>query len=115
MLARTSSVSQSARELCVPRSTISRRLRRIEQLMGVKVAERSKHRLLLTGAERRLVDGATEALARLETVHEQARAIGGEVRGVLRVAMPAGRAARSSAGSSRSSTRSIRSSTSSSR
>jgi DNA-binding transcriptional LysR family regulator len=89
-LARTGSVSQSARVLGVPRSTISRRLGRIEQLMGVKVAERSQRRVLLTGAGRRLVDGATEALARLETVHEQARAIGGEVRGVLRVAMPAG-------------------------
>lgn len=89
-LARTGSVSQSARALGVPRSTVSRRLGRIEQVMGVKVAERSQSRVVLTGAGRRLVDGAVEALARLETVNEQARAIGGEVRGTLRVAMPAG-------------------------
>lgn len=89
-LARTGSVSQSARVLGVPRSTVSRRLTRIEGAVGVKVAERNKQRFVLTGAGRRLVDGAVEALARLETVHEQARAIGGEVKGVLRVAMPAG-------------------------
>jgi DNA-binding transcriptional LysR family regulator len=89
-LARTGSVSQSARLLGVPRSTVSRRLTRIEGAVGVKVAERSHQRFVLTGAGRRLVDGAVEALAKLETVHEQARAIGGEVKGVLRVAMPAG-------------------------
>lgn len=89
-LARTGSVSQSARELGIPRSTVSRRLSRVEAVVGFQVAERTTHRFLLTEAGRHLVDGAVEALARLETVHEAVLAKSGEVRGTLRVAMPAG-------------------------
>jgi len=89
-LARTGSVSQSARSLGVPRSTVSRRLARIEAVVGFQVAERTNHRFALTSSGRRLVDGAVDAIARLETVHEQARAADGEVCGLLRVAMPAG-------------------------
>ncbi len=89
-LARTGSVSQTARSLGVPRSTVSRRLVRIEAVVGFQVAERTNHRFALTGAGRRLVDGAVEAIARLETVHDQARVRDGQVCGLLRVAMPAG-------------------------
>lgn len=89
-LARSGSVSQAARALGVPRSTVSRRLARIEAVSGLKVAERNQHRFQLTSAGRTLVDGAVEALAHLETVHEQARAQAGEIRGQLKVAMPAG-------------------------
>jgi DNA-binding transcriptional LysR family regulator len=89
-LARTGSVSQTARALGIPRSTVSRRLARLEQVLGLKVAERTTHRFQLTAAGRQLVDGAVEALTRLETVREQVKASSGEVRGVLKVAMPAG-------------------------
>lgn len=89
-LGRTGSVSQAARDLGVPRSTVSRRLARLEELLRVKLAERTTHRLRLTVAGRKLVDGAASALARLETVREQMVAEEGEVRGVLRVAMPPG-------------------------
>lgn len=89
-LARTGSVSQSARDLGVPRSTVSRRLARVEQVLGLKVAERNTHRFVLTANGRRLVDGAVGALAQLETVRDAMLAAAGEVRGVLRVAMPAG-------------------------
>ena len=88
-LARTGSVSQSARELGVPRSTVSRRLARVEHVLGLKVAERTTHRFVLTAAGRRLVEGAVGALARLETIREEVVSTGGEVRGLLRVAMPA--------------------------
>lgn len=89
-LARTGSVSQAARELGIPRSTVSRRLARIEHLLSLKVADRTTHRFQLTPAGRQLVDGAVEALSRLETVREQVKASSGDVRGVLKVAMPAG-------------------------
>jgi DNA-binding transcriptional LysR family regulator len=89
-LARTGSVSQSAKVLGVPRSTVSRRLSRIEAVVGLRVAERSTHRFVLTDAGRQLVDGAVEALATMETAHEKVMAKRGEIRGVLRVAMPAG-------------------------
>ncbi|PZR14889.1 MAG: hypothetical protein DI536_08880 [Archangium gephyra] len=89
-LGRTASVSQTARELGVPRSTVSRRLSRMEELLAVKLAERTTHRLRLTGAGRKLVEGAASALARLDTVREQMMSAQNEVRGVLRVAMPPG-------------------------
>lgn len=89
-LARTGSVSQSARALGVPRSTVSRRLARIETMVGFAVAERTSRRFMLTRTGRYLVDGAVEALARLETVHEQARAEHGELCGVLKLAIPVG-------------------------
>lgn len=89
-LARTGSVSQTARALGIPRSTVSRRLARLETVLGLKVAERTTHRFQLTAAGRQLVDGAVEALTRLETVREQVKASSGEVRGVLKIAMPAG-------------------------
>lgn len=89
-VARTGSVSQSARVLGVPRSTVTRRLARIESAVGFAIVERSSRRFLLTRSGRRLVEGAVEALARLETVHEQARAEDSEVSGVLRIAIPVG-------------------------
>jgi DNA-binding transcriptional LysR family regulator len=89
-LARTGSVSQTSRELGVPRSTVSRRLARIEGVLGVKVAERTTHRFTLTAAGRRLVDGAVSALTQLETVRERVVATGAEVTGLLRLAMPPG-------------------------
>lgn len=89
-LGRTASVSQTARVLGVPRSTVSRRLSRMEALLSVKLVERTTHRLRLTAAGRKLIEGAASALARLETVREQMMADAHEVRGVLRVALPPG-------------------------
>lgn len=89
-LARTGSVSQTARELGVPRSTVSRRLTRLESTLGVKLAVRSTHRFRLTPAGRKLVESAVGALAQLQTAREQVISSSGEVRGLLRVAMPPG-------------------------
>jgi len=89
-VARIGSVSQSARVLGVPRSTVSRRLARIESVVGFAIVERSSRKFLLTRSGRRLVDGAVEALARLETVNEQARAEDSDVSGVLKIAIPVG-------------------------
>lgn len=89
-LARTGSVSRAARELGIPRSTVSRRLSRIEEVTGLRVAERSTRSLRLTAAGRRLVDGAAHAMAHLQTVYEAALARDGEIRGNIRIAMSAG-------------------------
>lgn len=89
-LGKTASVSQTARELGVPRSTVSRRLSRMEALLKVKLAERTTHRLRLTPAGLKLVEGAASVLARLDTVREQVLADESEVRGLLRVALPPG-------------------------
>ncbi|MBL8683606.1 MAG: LysR family transcriptional regulator [Myxococcales bacterium] len=89
-LARTGSVSRTASDLGVPRSTVSRRLARIEAVVGYEVAERGRQRLELTAAGRALVDGAVDALARLSSVHERALAQHGVVQGTLRLATPPG-------------------------
>ncbi len=89
-LGRIGSVSQAAKALGVPRSTISRRLARLETLLGVRLAERNTHRLRLTSAGRRLAEGAASALALLETVREQAVVEQHQVRGLLRVALQPG-------------------------
>lgn len=89
-LARTNSLTAAATELGVPRSTVSRRLARLEQDLGVVLAERSTRNFTLTEAGRRLAGEAGGMLARLQTVSESVRAEAGQIRGHLRFAMPAG-------------------------
>ncbi len=89
-LARTSSLTAAAVELGVPRSTVSRRLARLEQDLGVLLAERNTRSFTLTGAGRRLAAEAGTMLARLQTLSESVHADAGQIRGHLRFAMPAG-------------------------
>ena len=89
-LARTSSLTAAAVELGVPRSTVSRRLARLEQDLGVLLAERNTRSFTLTAAGRQLATEAGGMLARLQTVSESVRADAGQIRGHLRFAMPAG-------------------------
>jgi DNA-binding transcriptional LysR family regulator len=89
-LARTNSLTAAAAELGVPRSTVSRRLARLEQDLGVVLAEKSTRSFTLTRAGRRLAAEAGEMLVRLQTTSESVRAEAGQIRGRLRFAMPAG-------------------------
>lgn len=89
-LARTNSLTAAAAELEVPRSTVSRRLVRLEQELGVVLAERNTRSFTLTAAGRRLAAEAGELLVRLQTASETVRAEAGQIRGHLRFAMPAG-------------------------
>ena len=63
-LARTGSVSQSARVLGVPRSTVSRRLTRIEGAVGVKVAERNHKMEQFFAQQPRSISSATSGSSR---------------------------------------------------
>jgi LysR family transcriptional regulator for bpeEF and oprC len=89
-LAQTGSVSRTARDLDVPRSTISRRLARLEAELGTPLAERTTRSFRLTPAGQLLVDGASRLLAELQTLRETVAASAGSVRGRLRVAAPPG-------------------------
>lgn len=89
-LAQTGSMSQTARDLAVPRSTVSRRLTRLEDMLGVPLAERTNRTLRLTPAGHALADGAREHLDALTTLGESVRAIGGALTGTLRIAVPPG-------------------------
>ncbi len=89
-LARTGSVTRTARELGVPRSTISRRLARLEAAMGVTLAERTTRSFRLTEEGQQLAAGATKVLAELTTLRERVEQAAGSVRGWLRVCTPPG-------------------------
>ncbi|MEQ1570721.1 MAG: LysR family transcriptional regulator [Myxococcota bacterium] len=89
-VARTGSISRTARELGVPRSTVGRRIARIEAALGFPVAERTTRHLRLTPAGRMLVEGAGRLLGELRSLREQVAAQAGEVRGTVRVATPPG-------------------------
>lgn len=90
VLARTGSLTAAATELGVPRSTVSRRLARLEQDLDVVLAERNTRTFTLTGAGRRLAAEAGGLLASLRTISDSVRADAGQMRGRLRFAMPAG-------------------------
>lgn len=90
MLARAGSLTTAAVQLGVPRSTVSRRLARLERHLGVPLAERTTRSFRLTAAGQRLVLEAGPVLARLQTATEGVRADAGLVRGRLRLASPPG-------------------------
>lgn len=90
VLARTGSLTAAAAELGVPRSTVSRRLARLEQDLDVVLAERNTRTFTLTEAGRRLAAEAGVLLASLQTISDSVRADAGQIRGRLRFAMPAG-------------------------
>lgn len=89
-LAQTGSVSRTARELGVPRSTVSRRLARLEAALGVALAERTTRSFRLTEEGRTLADAARRSLGELRTVGETVARSAGAVRGWLRVCLPPG-------------------------
>jgi DNA-binding transcriptional LysR family regulator len=90
MLSRAGSLTAAANRLGVPRSTVSRRLARLERYLGVALAERNTRSFKLTTAAQRLVDESGTLLTQLKTVSETVRADAGEVRGRLRMASPPG-------------------------
>lgn len=84
------SISAAARQLGVPRETLSRRLQRLEERLGVRLIHRSTRQLDLTpagevlfGRVRPLVQAAREAAAAV-------RSLDGVPRGLLRVSVPPG-------------------------
>ena len=89
-LHKTGSISGAARDMGVPRSTVSRRLARAEQALGIALAERNTRSFRLTPAGIGLAAGATKILAEVRTLSEEAQATTGTLRGTLRVSAPPG-------------------------
>ncbi|PCC68772.1 DNA-binding transcriptional regulator, LysR family [Nannocystis exedens] len=89
-LVRHGSVSAAAAELGVPRSTVSRRLARLEQELGVVLAERTTRTLKLTDAARELGGESAALLTKLRTTAEAIVAEAGKVKGRLRIALAPG-------------------------
>lgn len=82
------SLSRAAKELGVPRATLSRRLARLEERLGVRLIHRTTRRLQLTDAGETLLghaEGVLQALRAAEASVHQTDAV---VRGELRVSAP---------------------------
>lgn len=87
-VAETGSFSRAAEQLCLPKSTLSRRIAQLEQQMGEPLLLRTTRRQRLTELGQQVLDLARELAADLEAVHalrEQRQAVPS---GRLRVSLP---------------------------
>ncbi len=86
----TGSISAAARSLGAPRPTVSRRLKQLEERLGVRLAHRSTRRFLLTRAGQELFTRARRIVAEARAAEEAIRRLDDVPRGLLRVAAPSG-------------------------
>lgn len=82
------SVSRAALELGIPRATVSRRLARLEERLGVRLIQRTTRSLSLTEAGTTLYRSAQLALDAIAQAEDSVRRSDTLVRGPLRVSMP---------------------------
>lgn len=81
------SLAEAARRTGVPKSTLSRKLRELEESLGVRLLQRTSRRLGLTDAGRRLLAHGREVHATVRAAEREVRPRGEEVAGRLRVTM----------------------------
>ncbi len=84
------SVSAAARSLRLPRPTLSRRLSRLEERLGVRLLHRTTRRLSRTEAGQELYLRARPIVVAAREAHEAVRRLDGVPRGTLRVSAPPG-------------------------
>ena len=82
------SVSQAAKEIGVPRATVSRRLARLEERLGVRLLRRTTRSLVLTDAGEELYRHARIVLDAIAQAEASVRRTDERVRGELRIALP---------------------------
>ncbi|MEO0602179.1 MAG: LysR family transcriptional regulator [Myxococcota bacterium] len=90
LVAKHGSFTGAAQVLGVPRSTVSRRLDRLESHLGDALFERSTRHLRLTDAGELLLERARPILGSLDDAVDDVRELSGTPRGTLRVSVPAG-------------------------
>lgn len=82
------SFTRAAEQLGVPKSTVSRRVSRLEQALGVRLLQRTTRRLSLTDAGAAYHERITRALAELEEANAFVADLEGAPRGSLRLTAP---------------------------
>jgi DNA-binding transcriptional LysR family regulator len=82
------SLSRAAAELGVPRATISRRLQRLEEQLGVRLLRRTTRRLVLTDAGEAFYRQARLVLEAVENAEASVTRPDGALRGELRISVP---------------------------
>lgn len=87
-VARRKSFSQAAKALDMPMSTLSRRIRALEQTLGLRLINRNTRRLELTDAGMQYVNRCEGLIDELEQAREQVQALSGPPQGRLNISMP---------------------------
>ncbi|MEX1362776.1 MAG: LysR family transcriptional regulator, partial [Nannocystaceae bacterium] len=87
-VAEATSISKAARALGVPRPTVSRRLARLEDKLGVRLLRRTTRAMALTDAGEVLYARARTVLAAVRDAVESVQERDDVVRGVVRVSVP---------------------------
>ena len=82
------SISAAARELGLPRATVSRHLARLEEHLGVRLLHRTTRRLTLTRAGEELYPRARRIVAEAQAAEAAVRRLDDTPRGLLRVSIP---------------------------
>lgn len=81
-------VTLAAKKLGVPKSSVSRSLKLLEQELGTELLRRSSRKLTLTDAGTRLFNEASRALATITDVESQIVDLDSSVRGPIRITAP---------------------------
>jgi len=84
------SLTAAARQLGLPRPTLSRRLAQLEQRLGVRLLHRTTRRLNMTPQGQTLYDKAQRVVQMAREVEAEVQRLDGVPRGLLRVATPPG-------------------------
>jgi len=85
---RRQSLSAAARYLGVPKSTVSRRLTRLEEQTGAKLVHRDARRVTATNEGQRFYDAVVDAVDALDSAVATVEASTTEPRGTIRVTAP---------------------------
>ena len=84
------SLTAAAEALGLPRATLSRRLARLEERLGVRLLHRTTRRLTLSLAGERLYETARQVVRMAKESEADVQRLDGVPRGLLRVSLPAG-------------------------
>lgn len=82
------SLSAASRDLALPRTTLVRRLDRLEERLGARLLRRSTRRLALTDAGEAVFGYARSAIDAVDGARRAVQRSDGAVRGLLRVSLP---------------------------
>ncbi len=80
-----SGFSRAAQELGVPASTVSRRVSRLEDALGVRLLQRTTRKMHLTEAGRTYFEQISLALRQIQSAEASLRQVQGEPRGLIRL------------------------------
>lgn len=82
------SMNKAAQELSVPRSTVSRRLQRLEESLGVRLIRRTTRKMSLTSEGAAFFERVSPAIATIRDASRTVHELGKTPRGTVRVSLP---------------------------